>query len=82
MKVYITKYALTRGIIEADARLCEAGGGSMVMVRPGEYYHNDNWHQTRAEAEAVAESMRVAKLEALQKQVAKLTKKTFKEKAA
>lgn len=77
MKVYITKYALTNGIIEAEAELCNDRG--MIVVGRTTYYHGEGkeWHRTREPAVERAQLMRDAKLEFLGKKIAKLEKMTW-----
>lgn len=83
MKVWITKYALTRGIIETEADICDTKvAGSMVRARvgltpEGTYYHNDNWYASYEAASAKAESMRLAKIESLAKELGRLKRKSF-----
>lgn len=82
MKVYITKYALTVGIEEADAELWDSG---MISVKPKasgyvtSYFHRDEWHRTKDDAIARAEVMRRAKIASLRKSIAKLETLTFTE---
>lgn len=79
--VWITKYALTSGIQER--RLLEVCSERMITVvpPPGEYgcifFHKPDWHDTKAEAVAQAEKMRVKKLASLEKQIAQLTALRF-----
>jgi hypothetical protein len=79
MKVWITKYALTSGIIVADGELCE--GSRMIRVQRHEnnysyahYVHGEgkNWHRSEAEALKRAEVMRHEKIAALKKQLTHL----------
>jgi hypothetical protein len=82
MKVWVTKYALSKGILEKDVRETNAPG--MVAVNNtqyGEFYHVEgrDWHRTRAAAETKAEEMRKAKIASLVKQVLKLEKMRFGE---
>lgn len=92
MKVWITKYALTQGIMESEA--AEAGDSVICQRRKrminavvfiGEvvytdYFHGEGneWHLTRASAVRRAEKMREAKMRVLQKQIVKLRCKVFK----
>lgn len=68
MRVYITKYALTMGIIVAEA---ENVGDDMVRVRGAgtrdAYYHGKEWCQTRTEAAKRAKALRGAKIRSLTK---------------
>lgn len=84
MQVFITKYALTTGIITVEAKLsdtCE----SMISVSDGvsmtAYYHGEGkeWHRTYAGAWGKAEAMRTAALVALEKKRKKLESLNFKE---
>ena len=70
MKVYITKYALTRGILETDGATVE-GIPSMAETNFG-YFHGDDWHETKEEAIKRAEEMRTKKIASLRKQIEKL----------
>lgn len=80
MKVWITKYALTDGIIEEEAEPC---GKDMIAVRNeralSSYFHGEgkNWHKTKESAIAKAEEMREKKIASLKKQIDKLEKIKF-----
>lgn len=81
MKVWITKYALTKGIIEMEVELCE----NPQMVKEaktewGNYFHTNGveWHSNKETAIVKAEEMRMNKLKSLQKQIDKLNKLSFK----
>jgi len=58
MKTYITKYALTKGILEMEGEICEG-------------LCND-WHRTIEAARSRAGAMRSKKIQSLKKQIAKL----------
>jgi hypothetical protein len=81
MKVFITKYALTKGILEkevertsiSDRMVNEVGNGT----RWRQSYHKPHWHETKEEAVKHAEEMRVNKIDSLKKQITKLEKKDF-----
>jgi hypothetical protein len=81
MKVYITKYALTQGIYEAEAERCTDISPTMIELRnPGyvtETFHGNDWHETKEEAVARAEEMRLARVKSLEKSIAKLRKLVF-----
>lgn len=86
MRVWITKYALSKGLIEADVSEPNGETGFVYELEPdgnpksyGLYAHGEGkeWHRTRAEAEARAEVMRNARVKSLQEQVTKLTNMTF-----
>jgi len=82
MKVWITRYALTIGIQERDAKKTHAS--TMVAVDPveagfalTEYFHGNDWHKTRGEAILRAEEMRKAKIKSLEKKLSKLRELEF-----
>ena len=74
MKIYVTKYALTAGIKEHEAEI----DGAIATVRASgtawmtSYFYGNDWHMTANEASIRAEEMRVAKINNLRKQLAKL----------
>lgn len=83
MKAWITKYALSSGIMETDAEVCGVGDGRMIRVlkKEGEYadnyFHKPHWHEKREEAVTHAESMRVKKVVSLKNSIAKIEKLKF-----
>lgn len=76
VKVWITKYALTKGLFEMEAEIVDnkyASGrydGLQLFTR--------DWAHSRAEAVAVAENMRESRLKSLKKSIAKLEKMPFR----
>lgn len=71
---YITKYALTEGIISVEVTLGHFPG---VVREVGEArwvytYAGADWHRTREAAVASAEKMRAKRIASLEKQIAKL----------
>jgi len=86
MKVWITKSALTKGIIEREAELIwnenlsntsTTNTSTIEWGVAGEwtnYYHGQEWHRTKGAAVVRAETMRHAKIAALRKQIARLEK--------
>ena len=84
--IYITKYALTIGVDEADAEI----SGGCAVVRKGsrpdqyldQYFHEGEWHITKTAAVAKAEDMRKRKIASLQRSIAKMEKLTFGEPVA
>lgn len=82
MKVWVTKYALTSGILEMEANQ----SGDLIYVKGGlvgdayyygQYFHKGEWFKTREDANEKAEQMRQRKLCSLQKQMTKLQKMEF-----
>lgn len=90
MKIYITKYALTQGIVEAEGELVtdivkkDEVNSRMIKIlsRPGTnhfsyYLFKPFWHTTREEAVAHAEKVRAAKIKSVEKQLKKLQNMKF-----
>lgn len=73
MKVYITKYALTSGVVEMEVKLAS---GDPTMVTGFESFldcfHKPDWHETKEEANARVQVMLDAKIKSVKKQLAKL----------
>ena len=79
MKVWITKYALTDGIIEADA---EVGGFDTITATWDngtrcENFKREEWWQTKKCAIEHVEDMRQKKIASLKKQIEKLERMRF-----
>lgn len=81
--VWVTKYALTTGVIAAtfesqfnEKAICVYAGPS--RGNRTEMYHLPHWHRSRDAAVAHAEEMRVAKIASLQKQAERLRKMAFR----
>ena len=79
MKVYITKYALSTGIIETDdAEICSnIISGDMISSKKYGTFHGNDWHKKKEDAVLRAEVMRIKKIESLKKQIEKLDKTKF-----
>lgn len=79
MKVYVTKYALTKGIEEVEVE--ETHTPTMVATK-GPYsqcFHGEgkDWHRQKWQAVARANQMRNKKIESLKKLIVKLEKMSF-----
>lgn len=76
MKVWISKYALSKGIYAEEVSEEREG-----VVRSSDwawlYVEGKQWHRTPEDALRRAEEMRVAKLASLRKQIAKVEKMDF-----
>lgn len=75
MRVYVTKYALTEGILTMEAQPCQVV--TMIEVKPKDngftqYFHNREWHTDLEEAKARAEEMRQNKIKNLKKQLKRM----------
>ena len=78
--VYVTKYALTQGILTFEnVERCDGTNPRMIAVRGRfpQYFHNDDWHTDLGAAMARAEKMRAAKLASIEKQAARIRKLKF-----
>lgn len=74
MKIWISQYALSEGVIEIEGETIASGRGtetSMVRLVSGRYVYGEgkNWHRTREGAVARAEEMRKRKISSLRKQL-------------
>lgn len=85
-KVYITKYALTAGVIECevDRSRDTRTDGSVTVKWPGglngtAHFYGNQWQLTKEDAFKRADEMRKAKLKSLAKQVHKLEDMRFTE---
>ena len=78
--VWVTKYALTKGIIEAEAIITSDDSVSIMdfnseLSMP--WFYKGSWHRTKEDAVKRAEEMRKKKIESLKKQIEKLEKLKF-----
>lgn len=80
MKVWITKYALTEGLIEAEVI---TSGADCVTVKwenglnGVNYFHGNDWWGDERRAKLHALQMRDAKIISLRKQISKLETMEF-----
>jgi len=74
MKFYVTKYALTQGIIEKEGELVDSiqKGQQFLKCKDDEYYHGTDFHETKEKAILHAKSMIINKIESLRKKILKL----------
>lgn len=90
MKAWITKYALSFGVLEVEAQEPTLDYPNMILVVPTEnphlgwsftvYFHGEgkDWHKTLDSARQKFEKMKHNKIVSLRKQLAKLEKQEFK----
>ena len=89
MKIYITKYALTEGILTgSDAvidgtmasvyTLHDPKGRVMNKIGTQAYFHGQDWHKTRTDAITRAEDMKQKKIRSLERNLRKIQELTFK----
>jgi len=86
-KVWISKYALTKGIYELEVKRCvnsirDKDESDMVEIRKNgftSYFHGEGkeWHLTKESAIVRAEEMKLRKIESVKKQLNKLEKLKF-----
>ena len=73
MKVWISKYALTKGLYEEEVRSCPGYPDHRATVGLSvHYYRMGQWHETLEAAQAHAKTMQQRKLASLRRQIAKL----------
>jgi len=80
-KVFITKYALTKGILEKEAEICDYGNGHIrayVKEEFSSYSLGKECFKTKEQAMERAEKMRLKKIASLKKQIEALEKMKFK----
>ena len=80
MKVWITKYALTKGIIEADGELTSSESVSILnrgLSLPTHWLYKGDWHSDKQSAIKKAEEMCQKKIESLKRQIKKLEEMRF-----
>ena len=79
INVWITKYALNKGIFNIDVEHCIEINVDMVSDRKmyTSCYHRPDWHLTRADAIARAEEMRTKKIASHKKAIKKLEGLSF-----
>lgn len=81
MKVWITKWALTDGIVECEAE--QTSMPSLISIKNNDrgktYVHGEgkDWHRCLLDAIHRAELMRVKKIDSLRVQVERLEKLSF-----
>ena len=86
MIVYITKYALTQGILEKKVELFSKSMVTELIEAPTRYgaatlfrqsFHKPYWHENREDAVKHANELRTRKISSLKKSIAKLEKLSF-----
>jgi hypothetical protein len=77
MKIYVTKYALSVGILEVDAEISTSvaayrGGSGFIN-----YIHKGEWFYELDAALQKCEELRIKKLQSLDKQIKKISALKF-----
>jgi len=82
IRAYVTKYALTKGVLEIDGEVCCDIDDEMFVWTSESGYsmsaHGKDWHRTLDEAIKRAEEMRANKIASLKKSIVKLEEMNFK----
>lgn len=80
--VWVTKWALTKGIYQATVEDCLTASSDMVKEKKvshgANYFHGLEWHRTKEQAVKQAEEMRVTKLRSLDKQINRIRELKFR----
>jgi hypothetical protein len=76
MKVWITKYALTSGVIETEAEISGTTKSpkSMIVCHLG-YFHKPDWHSTEVSALKRVKLMFVNRIKSLEEKIQSLRRK-------
>lgn len=78
--VWVTKYALTTGIFEAEASIC-SNDDQMIIVYGEDgrhdYFHRPFWHETKNGAIEHANLLKDRKIKNLKKQIVKFESLKF-----
>jgi hypothetical protein len=77
IRAWVTKYALTTGILVVDGEVLHYISSSMLYAGRHQNFHGNDWHRTPEEAVARAEEMRMAKIASLRKSIAKMEQLKF-----
>jgi hypothetical protein len=77
MKYWVTKYALTKGIFEAEVDVTDEYAYQRMGNLRVQYRLNRDCHETWDDALFKSDEMRNAKIASLRKQIAKLEKLKF-----
>lgn len=75
MKIWITKWALTQGIIEAEAT--DEGDGYAKVKGDYSLYRRDEWYRSKEDAIKHSEVLRDKKIKSLEKQILKIKNLKF-----
>lgn len=74
MKVWVTKYVLTRGVFTTEAHFPVPEHLSMVKTTGGAIYHKPFWHESESKARAHVMDICARKMTSLRKQQALVDK--------
>lgn len=77
MKVWITKYALTRGIFEMEVKSTSRDGSTVYGNAWYEAYGSRHWYKRKTDAVKRAKEMRKREITRLENKIKKLKEKRF-----
>lgn len=79
LKIWITKYALTQGILELEAERCNNTNPDLIKTEKHGFFLGEGkeWYTTKEEAITKAEQIKQAKINGLKKQLKKLENMSF-----
>jgi len=77
MKVFITKFPLTKGIIELEGKLSESDNHYFYADGYCSSFLKSEWHETLDEAVKNAEERKTKKLISLEKQIERISSLKF-----
>jgi hypothetical protein len=72
MKVWITKYALTDGILACESAFRDGNDSGAVFIKSGLHFKRGEWHRTEEEAIAHAKKMQSDRIALLTKSLEKV----------
>ena len=74
---FVTKYALTQGIMEVEGEVCHDVNSNMFAYGKYGHAHGNDWYRNREDAIKKADEMKKKKIVSLQKSISKLESMTF-----
>lgn len=73
MKVFCSKYGLTRGVLEINGEIVKSRETlHLYFSAAGMFLRDSQWHRTREEADAKVREMAEKKIKSLRRQIARL----------
>lgn len=72
MTIWITKYALTKGIYSVEAEIDANIDMAVMRGSFSEYFHKSEWWKTEQDAKKKAEEMRKTRIASLKKSLKKM----------
>lgn len=76
MKIFVTKYALTKGILELECEIIDGKLAKTIETYP-QYFKESEWFYNEEFAIKCANKMKINKIASLERQITKLKKIQF-----